>query len=293
MTYGLYDDLHTEFEDRDKIWTPPVVPGRDTLFFAGDIASSPRDLNNFARKVEYEQPEEVKNIVYIAGNHEFYGKKSRFGYHGYEEYREALRGLKRSIFLEQETLELHNGWTVIGATLWTDLSNPVAEANARSHMNDYQKIQRDAEPYGKICPNDTTKWHRRSTKFIKQALQESDPKRTVLLTHHSPVQYGLTTHHAENDIILLDMYGARLENILTEFQPTLALHGHTHKTCIRNIGDTLIMNNPRGYVIKNNVSQEKYPEKWEQEEIFRNKLINAEFDPYFSQSIRKEYQLSR
>lgn len=280
MRYALYDDLHTEFD----LWTPPPRHDVDVMFFAGDIAKNPRDLRAFAERVEREQPDNVKDIVFVAGNHEFYDDaRVKFGEQGYQRYRDSMQGLRRSVFLEQETYQLSNGWTVIGSTLWTDLSNPVSESVARSQMNDYKNITLEKDGrYRKLAPHDTTMWHRKSVAFIKEALERTDPERTVLLTHHSPVQYGLSLHHGSDNFSLLDMYGARLENLISAYQPALALHGHTHRTCHRNIGDTWIANNPRGYELGPNPhNQEKQPVRWAEFEKDHAGALNTDFDPLF------------
>ena len=292
MRFTLLDDLHTEFD----LWTPPARHDVDTIFFAGDIAASPEKLREFALRVEDEQPENVRDIVYVAGNHEWYDSaRVKLSDAGYQKYRDSMQGLRRSVFLERETYRLNNGWTVVGCTLWTDLTNPVSEARARAEINDYQKITYEKDGhYRKLAPHDVSMLHRKSVAFLKEALEGSDPERTVLLTHHSPVQYGLSLHHENDEVALLDMYGARLENLISAYQPALALHGHTHRTCHRSIGETWIGNNPRGYELgKNPHNPDKQKDKWSQFERDHKKSLNADFDPMFVRDTGRSNQNNR
>lgn len=290
MLYALYSDLHTEFD----IWTPPPMDV-DAIFFAGDTTDNHKDFRKFAERVEYEQPSRVQSIAYNLGNHESFGGGEKLGDSGYQKYRDALKGLPRSVLLERETFQMGNGWTVIGCTLWTDLSDPVAEATARAKMNDYQKITIEQNGhYRKLAPHDTTRIHRKSVEFIREALQKSDPEKTILLTHHSPTQYGLKLHHEHESESLMPMYGARLEDLIAEYQPALCLHGHTHKTSHRTIGKTWIGNNPRGYELgPNPYDKEKRPIQWRNFEIDHNKSLNPEFDPKFIRDTNRQKEQTR
>ena len=84
------------------------------------------------------------------------------------------------------------------------------------------------------------------------------------------------------------MYGPRLENLIAHIQPPLALRGQTHKTCHRTIGETWIGNNPRGYAIENSFDEKNDNENWKERERKRLKLLNSNFDPYFTRKIGKK-----
>ena len=246
LRFALYDDLHTEFDDgkSESIWTPPPNLPIDVFLFAGDIVTSPAKLAIFAAKVEREQPQS-EAIIFVAGNHEFYSGHAKFGDIGYEKYRQALVPLEKSHFLEQETHTLSDGTVVVGATMWTDLSNPRAEIYAHHVMKDYD-IRIDHPPYRKIAPHDITNYHRKTLQFFHNVMESVDPQKTLVMTHHAPTHYGLYLEQGD-PIEALDAYGAHLDSFISVWQPKLWAHGHTHKSIDYTIGDTHVMNNPRGY----------------------------------------------
>lgn len=229
MKVALFSDLHTEF-DPGNPWTPGQLDA-DVIVFAGDNVTSPAQLRNFARTVEQTQ-KNTAQMLYVCGNHEFYGGSIRFGARAYEKYREALAGCSRSRLLEMQSTEI-DGVRFIGATMWTPVKDSVS-----LDFNDYRYIRIDRAPYRRLRPADVRERYRQTTQFLEDALATEAP--TVVVTHHPPSRIGL-------DLEPEDPWTADLEDMIERSRALAWLHGHVHRTHADRLGRTLIVSNPRGY----------------------------------------------
>lgn len=76
-----------------------------------------------------------------------------------------------------------------GCTLWTDMAlrgnQEIAMAAASSGINDYRLI-RNSKTYGWRMPIDTVGWRNQSVNKLREFLAESDPERSVVVTHSCP-----------------------------------------------------------------------------------------------------------
>src|SRR2546422_9130382 len=107
MKLHVLSDLHVEFTD----YKPDVeaVDAADVIVLAGDIHQGAAGMN-WARNSFPGKP-----IIYVAGNHEFYG-------HHWDALLPELRqkaGECGVHFLENDSVTI-NGMRFLGATLWTD-----------------------------------------------------------------------------------------------------------------------------------------------------------------------------
>lgn len=78
-------------------------------------------------------------VVYILGNHEYYGDSFN---KTPEHFRTALKKLSHVHLPDMDTITIH-GVKFIGATLWTDFDkrNRLAMETARRSINDFRKIE--------------------------------------------------------------------------------------------------------------------------------------------------------
>lgn len=229
MRVALFSDLHTEF-DGAVPWTPPDLDA-DVIVFAGDNVTSPWQLRNFASAVEQRQ-RRTQHIIYVCGNHEFYGASTRFGPRGYEKYASALAECERSVLLEEAALEF-NGVRFIAATMWTPVQDSVS-----LEFNDYRYIRIDKPPYRRLRPSDVRDRYAHNVRFLERHLQDSVP--TIVVTHHPPSPVGLDIKHG-------DPWTAELDDVIERTRPLAWLHGHVHKSHDDQIGVTRVVSNPRGY----------------------------------------------
>jgi predicted phosphodiesterase len=252
MKIQVVSDLHLEFgpiEIKNQ--------GSDVLILSGDIlvaaelTSSPernKRFRGFLKQVDGEFP----NIVYVAGNHEFYnGKVNRCiaDIHG-----ECAR-YNNIFFLENETVEI-NDVVFMGATLWTDCNkeDPLTLHALRDMMNDFFIIRNDNKifddirnQYPRLLPEDIVEFHKKTLEYFDIVLENSKDKRCVVVGHHAPSRASTHPRYV-NDVLMNGGYSSELsEFILDRPQIKLWTHGHTHESFDYMIGAARIICNPRGY----------------------------------------------
>jgi Icc-related predicted phosphoesterase len=87
--------------------------------------------------------------------------------------------------------------------------------------------------------------YKQSLAWLKAALAESDPAKTVVITHHAPSDRSIPPQYTTD--ILSAAYASNLEDFIRTAGPNLWFHGHTHHSWDYTIGSTRVCCNPRGY----------------------------------------------
>lgn len=231
MKLHILSDIHNEFET----FAAPATDA-DIVVLAGDIHVGKRGLD-WALQQFPEKP-----IIYILGNHEYYGGAipKLTG-----KLRELAAGTNLHI-LEQEALTL-DGVTFLGCTLWTDFAlsgDPrVAGYEATQRMTDYRKI-RVSPQYSRLRSLDTAIIHQKSRLWLQSQL-ENLINDTVVITHHAPSKRSLSESHHGN--LLGAAYASHLDDMVEHSNAKLWIHGHLHNSSDYRIGNTRVVCNPRGY----------------------------------------------
>ena len=240
MKFRIMSDLHLEFSG----WRPP--PGdEDIVVLAGDIAEG-RSGVVWARTHFRDIP-----IIYVPGNHEYYG-------YDIDDLRVILKESGRAH--EVQVLDgdevILNGVRILGATLWTDFAvcgeSPESVAYAMQHcaagMTDYHVIRRWGGP---LQPHDTREIHLGQRDWLRRAISGhsvaarnfSGP--TVVVTHHAPSPRSIATHYRGS--ILNASFASDLSDLMAP-HVKLWVHGHMHNSLDYVEHGTRVVCNPRGYV---------------------------------------------
>ncbi len=260
MKLLVLSDLHVEFAPFAA--DPKTVDAADVVILAGDIHQGTKGLS-WARQAFSHKP-----IVYVAGNHEFYG-------HHWDTLIDELRqeAKKYDIYiLENQTITL-SGIRFLGTTLWTDFEYFGKEK--RSHMmrlaevmlHDYKVIKanplieefEDTGTLGSssnqqafavqaLSPEHTIVRHRKSLAWLEAQLQIGDASKTVVISHHYPNVISTAQKWTNNPITA--GFGTKLDlRVLSKCK--LWIHGHTHDSCDYLVGEPAnqarVVCNPRGY----------------------------------------------
>lgn len=233
MRLHVLSDLHLEFAAFD----PPPVDA-DVIVLAGDLSPG---LGGLAWAAE-RWPEHA--VVYVPGNHEFYG-------HAYPrlvrklEERAATFGARVHVLSDRAAVV--GGVRFLGATLWTDfalLGTPdVSAAAAREQMTDFRRIR--VEPEFRRCrPADTTLWHGRSLRWLAERCAEGAGTPTVIVTHHAPSARSVNPLYTDP---VTAAYASNLDDVVARSGARLWVHGHTHHCVDYVVGATRVLSNQRGY----------------------------------------------
>ncbi|MFC4311664.1 metallophosphoesterase family protein [Steroidobacter flavus] len=181
MKLRIFSDLHLEFQP----FTPPHREA-DAIVLAGDTAEKLAGLDRAREQFPTER------ILFVAGNHEFYGMRL-------PDALTALRARADELgidFLENRAVEI-SGVRFLGTSLWTDYAIEArneeeasrAMAVAKRSMNDYRHI-RFGRPRRKgrdrMLPGHVLAMHRESRAWLASQLIQPFEGRTVVITHHGP-----------------------------------------------------------------------------------------------------------
>lgn len=258
MKIRILSDLHLEFG-----WLNlPVMEDESNqiLVLAGDVGLAAKSWS-YIPFIE-EVSERFQDVIYIMGNHEFYGTS-------------IIRGLdkiKERILFETSASNVHvveNEIVTIGdvsfvcATLWASYNNldALCMYNAELWMSDHRKIRIGTKgaPYTKkFKAKDAIDIFMRSKRFIFPAVtaERERGQKVVVVTHHAPSVLSIADQYKTGPYASLNgAYASSLEEDIFEAKPDLMIHGHTHVSfdymledeVSENGGKTRIICNPRGY----------------------------------------------
>lgn len=251
MKLLVLSDLHNEFAE----WEPPrdAVAQADIVVLAGDIHTGTAGISWALRHFS------EKQIIYIAGNHEFYGGH----------WDKTLEELHRKaaevgiLFLEDEQVVLQ-GVRFLGCSLWTDFQYFGSGAAQQQAMNDYaaglmdcrsikaRHPRKDGSHFTKhLTPLHVLKRHNNSRRWLESELAEPFEGRTVVVTHHLPHRNSVAARYLDDR--LTPGFAVELP-IETIAKADLWIHGHTHDSCTYKVTDPkngshecLVICNPMGY----------------------------------------------
>ncbi len=242
MTRALIlSDLHNEFGER---FDCPTDVSCTVAIFAGDID---KPITTALEWLAWQRDKFLGGvpIVYVAGNHEFYGSEMRLA-------REAGRDRAAKLgihFLDPGSVVI-DGVRFIGATLWTDFHlnrRPVMDRKAALRgMNDYRRIKVELDgKCGTVRPHYIQSLHKADRAFIEGELAIPHDGPTVVVTHHAPHPESVMPMYRGD--ALSACFASDLSEVIEKYQPKLWVHGHDHHHHLYNVGETTIFANPAGY----------------------------------------------
>ncbi len=234
MRIRVLSDLHLEFKD----WKPPKADA-DVVVLAGDIHVGVRGIE-WARRSFPSIP-----IVYVPGNHEFYGE------HIHDMTQDLItEGSRLGVDVLDGKGTVLSGVRFLGATLWTDFalrgtdpsSIDRAMAEAQFGMYDFHVIR--CGDNRKFRPTDARAIHLAQVQWLRSQLAEEFVGTTVVATHHLPHRRSIHPKYKASD--LNPGFASDLSNLMGP-SVSLWIHGHTHESFDYVVNNTRVVCNPRGY----------------------------------------------
>lgn len=238
MKLHILSDIHLEFSAFE-----PSETDADVVVLAGDVAKG--DIGpGWARDAF-----PGKEIVYVAGNHEFYDLDRP----------ETLARLRASAQANQVHL-LDNDAVVIstksgehvrflGCTLWTDFlffgddMKAAAMDEGQAYLNDFRLIW---EGWERFTPARSIELYEESLAWLKVELAKSFDGKTVVVTHHLPSAQSVSERF--KDSLLTACFASNLDDLFG--QMALWVHGHTHDCMDYEANSTRVVCNPRRYPLR-------------------------------------------
>jgi len=225
MKIALASDLHYEFHGPDSHAEVPT--GTDVLVLAGDIgtiSTLPHALKHYAAC--------APNVLYVTGNHEFYGHNAANKVDDLIADVEAVCPNLKRLTAEKGVVEI-DGVTFAGDTLWFGDPDGLNQIYEKS-LADFTAIRwRDIT---------TAKWiaakHAQAKQFFNNA------KADVFISHHIPSEALIAPKWARSPI---NRFFASKVFEDVAHPPKVWCYGHTHDAIDCTLANTRFLCNPRGY----------------------------------------------
>lgn len=231
MKLHILSDLHLEFSTFE-----PIETDADVVVLAGDIWKKSSGII-WAREAFPD-----KLIIYIAGNHEFYGAD-----------RTETLSLMRiaadqcDVHLLDNDAVVIDGVRFLGSTLWTDFllfgksKKSTAMSDGQNCLNDFRLIREGREIFS---PARSVELHEQSLVWLKARLDEPFNGKTVVVTHHLPSKLSVADRYKFST--LSACFASELDYLFGKMD--MWIHGHTHDNFNYEANGTRVICNPRGYV---------------------------------------------
>jgi len=241
MKLNILSDLHLS---RDAMAVPSN--DADVVILAGDIAR-PREAVAWA--LGFSRP-----VLYVAGNHEFYGGNIAG----------TIAGLRRlcdgtHIHVLDNDQVVINGVRFLGTTLWTDFmlwgdgeKRALAMQEAQRFMRDFSVIHVEESDSRLFTPDDAAALCSANAQWLEERLAEPHAGPTVVITHHAPSRRSI--HSRFSGSLLNGCFVSDLRHLVDGERTQLWVHGHTHDSFDYMLHRTRVVCNPRGYA-KNGVNE--------------------------------------
>lgn len=274
MRVLVLSDLHLEHA---ASLTAPSDLDYDVVILAGDINSPGTQAVHWAA---CESTFGGRPVVYVPGNHEFYGTEMGTEL---EAMRQAAEGTQVHV-LSRDSVVLQ-GVRFLGATLWTDFALPVgnegeptdyheetdvarALAAANRCVMDFRRIKL-ADPSiprhrgedvkrRQLTAEDTLAMHHVDRDWLRRELAAGHAGPTVVVAHHAPHRRSVAKRYRSDWVT--PAFVSDLQESLFAGEPmrvggrkqyyggpVLWVHGHTHTAFDYQVLGCRVVSNPRGY----------------------------------------------
>lgn len=249
MKIQLLSDLHNEFLRGSSPvlshgWSGSIPQTEsDLIILAGDIDTGTKGIEWAIS----ESDRLCKKIVYIPGNHEYYG-------HEYFDLAEKMSALceGHDVYCLNPGVFIQDDLRIIGATLWTDYRVNVSFPQDLSmfyierSLSDHRRITfNTGQLFRRFVPADALALHLEELSWIVQELNKPFEGKTVIVTHHGP--HPVCQHPAFPVNELSAAFHSDLSSVIETNEIHLWAYGHTHSNLDEVVSDTRIVANQAGY----------------------------------------------
>jgi predicted phosphodiesterase len=234
MRIALLSDIHLSV---NALPFPDVEA--DIVVLAGDI-SRPASAIEWAKSCPVP-------IVYVAGNHEFYGSDL---ISTYEHLNRLSQGTQIHVLERSEYV--HNGVRFLGCTLWSDY-RLFDSAGDRAYgidlatkvIRDFTHIRISPDFPDLFSPAIAQLIFLQTVAWLDDCFAGNSSIPTVVISHFAPTRLSISPLFRRSPINA--SFVSDLEDRIKDWQPALWLHGHTHGSFDYRVGNTRVICNARGY----------------------------------------------
>jgi predicted phosphodiesterase len=218
MRINVISDCHVRWHRDGGFELINKLQPADVLVIAGDL-----DAGDNLKALLNVMCDKYPHVVLVAGNHEYYGSSRGAVHQCFSSVASKRRNLH---FLNNGTVTIE-GQRFVGTTLWWWADEFWVRQNIAKCLNDFNQIAGYAGWLKEA--ND------KAVKFLTKTVQSDD----VVVTHHAPSAV-FDTHQAYHTELMSPYPKVAL--------PKVWAFGHTHNKVYDQIGHTLFVNEPFGYL---------------------------------------------
>ena len=235
MKVRLLSDLHHEFRpDTFEYQTFIKHCGEDLTVLAGDIAVGAQSV---AKVLDLFIRARHKHIVYVPGNHEYYGGQYT---EVHQELVDVCKARREWVTMLQPGVKLiRDDLVVVGGTLWTNFGeDQLAQDTAQHFISDFRVIKGFKTQMAKHLYYSDLAW-------IKRVCEQHSNKQKLIITHFLPAKecVDVKYKHSQLNSYFANDLGSWIETL----EDAVWLYGHTHECADFHIGTTRMVCNPLGY----------------------------------------------
>lgn len=236
MKIQLLSDLHIstlsgEITVNDKA---------DILVLNGDIFSRPSMLSTYFSHIR--KHSDIP-ILYVLGNHEYYG--NRFP-RDIDLYRKEIEAFRDIYILEKEIFTFQ-GVNFFGTTMWSNLDDPISAYVVMRGLNDYRYIR---DNKGKvISPQILNEEHKKALTWLDTELNKHKGETNVVVTHHAPLWdcRARDLDYTSDSQYITAGFCSTLDTFISQHDIKVWCYGHVHRNYHKRIGNTRVISNSRGF----------------------------------------------
>ena len=222
----IVSDLHFEFhpDGGQRLLSTMDFLNADALVVAGDLCSAKGIASAFELLCEACP----KPVVYVPGNHEYYGSS-------FSEVDALLAAAERAhpnLSVLNNKAATVGGQRIIGTTLW--FPDQPDNHGYEGMLSDFRLIRGFRE---NVYAANT-----KARQFLEAKLCKGD----IVVTHHLPSAECVSTRFKKSP--LNRFFVSPLDELILQRQPALWIHGHTHDSVDYDLGHTRVVCNPFGYL---------------------------------------------
>lgn len=227
-------DLHAESQLARALRSIDKLPDAKILILAGDIGNYD---DTSLRQVLIHAASQYKHVVFVPGNHDYYGLSGSLGVS--DDLLKSLAVECGCTFLQEQTIELE-GYTIAGTTLWTDVSK--APKKELEDMNDYVRITG-------LTDLAVAAVHQRQAKWLRDLVSDPDTCPDIIVTHHMPIRTPKLKNRFDRPetVHLYQVPGFAQEIVESAAKPISCwVFGHSHVRGAVQMDKTLLFANCLG-----------------------------------------------